>query len=159
MLSQKFWINYRYFTSVVLCTQTLHQQWLQNRTCYETHRSATIMVIKIELKIVDQIVTSVSFWPKLVKCWNFEGDCVPNGSTGKVATWEGSYLFMKYDVFRQNAKRIKEWSVLTASNRQNNYVEKEHVNKPANNKNNIDQNSLSRAFTYFFTNIFFLGSM
>ena len=29
-------------------------------------------------------------------------DCVPNGSTDKVAAWGGSYLFMKYDVFRQN---------------------------------------------------------
>ena len=87
MLSQKFWINYRPFTSVVLCTQTLHQQWLHTRTCYKNHRSATIMVIKFELKIVDRIGTSVSFWPKKVKCWNFEGDCVPNGSTGKVATW------------------------------------------------------------------------
>ena len=46
-----------------------------------------IMIINIELKIVDQIDTSVSFWPKKVKWWNFEGDCVPNGSTGKVATW------------------------------------------------------------------------
>ena len=27
---------------------------------------------------------------------------MPNGSTGKV----GSYLFMKYDVFRQNEKKI-----------------------------------------------------
>ena len=42
---------------------------------------------KFELKNVEQIGTSVSFWPKKVKCWNFEGDCVPNGSTGKVATW------------------------------------------------------------------------
>ena len=82
MLSQKFWINYRPFTSVVLCTQTLHQQWLHTRTCYKNHRSATIMVISLNLSIG----TSVSFWPKKVKCWNFEGDCVPNGSTGKVAT-------------------------------------------------------------------------
>ena len=34
---------------------------------------------------------------------NFEDDCVTDGSTGKVAVW-GSYLFMKYDVFIQNAK-------------------------------------------------------
>ena len=40
---------------------------------------------KFELKIVDQIGTSVSFWPKKVKCWHFEGDCVSNGSTDKVA--------------------------------------------------------------------------
>ena len=64
------------------------------------------MVIRIELGIFDQIVTSVSFGPKNgnppPKCWHFEDDCVPNGSTGKVAAWVGSYLFMKYDVFRQN---------------------------------------------------------
>ena len=84
----KFWINYRPFTSVVLCTQTPHQQWLLTRACYKKHRSAKIMVIKIELKIVDQIGTSVmQFLAKKVNCWNFEGDCVPNGSTGKVATW------------------------------------------------------------------------
>ena len=83
----RYRINYRSFTSVVLCTQTLHQQWLHTRACYKNHRSATIVVIITEHKNVDQIGTSVSFWPKKVKCWNFEGDCVPNGSTGKVATW------------------------------------------------------------------------
>ena len=35
----------------------------------------------------------------LPKCWNFKDDCVPNGSTGKVAAWGGSYFFMIYDVF------------------------------------------------------------
>ena len=87
MLSQKFWIKYRSFTSVVLCTQTLHQQWLHTRACYKNHRSATIMVISLSLRFVDQIGTSVKFWPKKVKCWNFEGDCEQNGSTGNVATW------------------------------------------------------------------------
>ena len=53
---------------------------------------------------IDQIGTSVRFWPKKVKCWNFEGDCEQNGSTGKVASWGDSYLFMKYDVFIQNAE-------------------------------------------------------
>ena len=51
-ISKKFWTNYRPFTSVVLCTQTLHQQWLHTRACYKNHRSATIMVIKFELKCV-----------------------------------------------------------------------------------------------------------
>ena len=87
MLSQMFWINYRSFTSVVLCTQTLHQQWLHTRECYKIHRSATTMVISLSLRFVDQIGTSVRFWPKKVKCWNFEGDCEQNGSTGKVVTW------------------------------------------------------------------------
>ena len=37
-------------------------------TCVlQKHRSATIMVIKFELKNVDQIGTSVSFWPKKSK--------------------------------------------------------------------------------------------
>ena len=45
-----------------------------------------------ELRIRDQIGTSVSFdiekgIPPLLKCWHFEDDCVPNGSTGKVAAW------------------------------------------------------------------------
>ena len=45
------------------------------------------MVISLSLRFVDQIGTSVRFWPKKVKCWNFKGDCEQNGSTGKVATW------------------------------------------------------------------------
>ena len=69
MLSQKFWINYRSFTSVVLCTQTLHQQWLHTRACYKNHRPTTIMVISLSLRFVDQIGTSVRFWPKK---WNAE---------------------------------------------------------------------------------------
>ena len=39
--------------------------------------------------------------------WIFEDDCEPNSSTGKVAAWGGSYLFMKCDVFRQNADFFK----------------------------------------------------
>ena len=45
-------------------------------------------------RIRDQIGTSVSFDikngnppPPPPKCWHFEDDCVPNGSTGKVAAW------------------------------------------------------------------------
>ena len=64
MLSQKFSINYRSFTSVVLYTQTLHQQSLHTRACYKNHRPATIMVISLSLRFVDQIGTSVRFWPK-----------------------------------------------------------------------------------------------
>ena len=51
------------------------------------------MVIRIELRIFDEIVTPVSFGPKNgnppppPKCWDFEDDCVPNGYTGKVAVW------------------------------------------------------------------------
>ena len=45
------------------------------------------------------------------KCWHFEDDCVPNGSSDKIAAWGGgSSLFMKYDVFRQSADFFKEWS-------------------------------------------------
>ena len=72
------------------------------------------MVIRIELRIFDQIVTSVCFGPKTgipppppPNCRNFENDCVLNGSTGKVAAWGGSYLFMKYDIFKQNADFFK----------------------------------------------------
>ena len=66
--------------------------------------------------MVDQIGTSVRFWPKNVKCSNFEGDCVPNGSSGIVATWGDFYLFMKYDVFRQNAEFFKESSSSALNN-------------------------------------------
>ena len=97
MLSLKFWINYRSFISVVLCTQTLHQQWLHTRTCYKSHSPATIMVISLSLRFVDQIGTSVRFWPKIVKCWNFEGDCEQNGSTGKVATWGFLVVFSFFE--------------------------------------------------------------
>ena len=112
MLSEKFLINYRSFTSVVLRTQTLHQQWLHTRTCYKKYHSATIMVIKFELKNVDQIGTSVSFWPKKVKYWNFEGDCVLNSSTGKVATW-GVLIYswnMAFSDKMQNFFKESSWS-------------------------------------------------
>ena len=66
------------------------------------------MVIKFELRCVEQIVTSACFWPKKVECLNIEDDCVPNGSTDKIAAWGGSYLFMKYDVFRHNAELFIE---------------------------------------------------
>ena len=49
------------------------------------------MVIRFDLRIKDQIGTSVSFDIKNrnppSKCWHFEDDCVPNRSTGKVAAW------------------------------------------------------------------------
>ena len=74
--------------------------------CYKNHRSATIMVIKIALKIVDQIVASFSFWPKkgnaetlkTIVCQTAALERLPPGGGGG-----GSYLFMKSDVFRQNA--------------------------------------------------------
>ena len=73
------------------------------------------MVIWIELRIFDQIVTSVSFGPKK---WN----PLRNAGTLKTIVCQaaplaklplgGSYLFMKCDVFRQNADFfLKEWSV------------------------------------------------
>ena len=46
---------------------------------------------------------SASFWLKKQNAETFEDVCVPNGTTGKVATCGGSYLFMQYDVFSQNA--------------------------------------------------------
>ena len=74
-----------------------------------------IMVIKIELKIVDQIGTSVCLWPKKVKCWNFEGDCVLNGSTGKVATW-GFLLIHEMTFLDKMQIFFKEWSVSSLNN-------------------------------------------
>ena len=63
------------------------------------------MVIMIELSIFDQIVTSVSF--------GFQNGNPPQNAEALktivcqtaplVAACGGSYLFMKYDVFRQNA--------------------------------------------------------
>ena len=54
------------------------------------------MVIGIELRIFNQTVTSASFRLKI--------------KAGKVAaSWEGGfYLFMKYDIFRQNADFYKK---------------------------------------------------
>ena len=44
------------------------------------------MVIRIEPRIFDQIVTYVrQFWAKKVKIENFGEDFVPNGITGNVA--------------------------------------------------------------------------
>ena len=61
-------------------------------------------VVKFELRTVVQIDTSVSFWPKKVKCWHFEGDFVRQAAHWQSCHLGGSYLFMKYDVFRQNAE-------------------------------------------------------
>ena len=59
----------------LLSTQRVKSFLMCSIEYYKNHRSATIMVIKFELKNVNQIGTSVSFWPKKVKCWNFECDC------------------------------------------------------------------------------------
>ena len=58
MVSQKFGINYND------ALQALHQQPLHTCVCYKNHRPATIMVISLSLRFVDQIDTSVRFWPK-----------------------------------------------------------------------------------------------
>ena len=65
---------------------------IMHRTCYKNYVRSMIMVIRFELKIRDKIGTSVSFDmkngnPPPPKCWYFEDNCVPNGSTGKVADW------------------------------------------------------------------------
>ena len=75
---------------------------------------------KFELETVDQIGTSVSFWPRKGKCWHFEDDCVPNDSTGKVATW-GVLIYSWNMTFldkMQNFFKESSWSALTASQSQ-----------------------------------------
>ena len=53
--------------------------------CYGNHVTSTLMVIRIELRIFDQIVMWASFLAKKGNCCNFEDDCVSNGTTGKLA--------------------------------------------------------------------------
>ena len=68
MRSQKFLINYRYFTSVVHVhtnttpTVITHSCVLQKPPFFNDNG------YKFEFKNVDQIGASVSFWPKKVKC-------------------------------------------------------------------------------------------
>ena len=101
MLSQKFWINYRPFTSVALCTPTLHQQWLHTRACYKNHRPATIMVISLSLRFVDQISTSVRFWPKM---WNAETLKAIVSKTAPLAKLPpGGFLFI-HEIWRFHTK-------------------------------------------------------
>ena len=74
------------------------------------------MVIRIELRIFDQIVTSVSFDIK-------NGNSPRNAGTLKTFVCQtapraklppgGSYLFMKYDVFRQNADFFKGMELIS----------------------------------------------
>ena len=51
------------------------------------------MALRIELRILDQSSCYPVLGPKTrtppskKKCRNFEDDCVPNGSTGKVVAW------------------------------------------------------------------------
>ena len=60
---------------------------------FKEHFYGMAMVIRFELRIRDQIGTqSVLIYikrnpPSPPICWHFEDDCVPNGSTGKVAAW------------------------------------------------------------------------
>ena len=66
---------------------------IMHRTCYKNHIRSMTMVLRFELRIRDQVDMSVSFDiksgnpPPPPKCWHIEDDCVPNGSTGKVAAW------------------------------------------------------------------------
>ena len=69
MLSQKFRINYKYFTSVVLCTQTRTTPTVITYTCVlQKTPFCNDSGYKFEFENVDQIGTSVIFWPKKVKC-------------------------------------------------------------------------------------------
>ena len=63
------------------------------------------MVIRIELRIFDKIVTSVSFGPKNGNQGNAEPLKTIVCQTAPLTKLRlgGSFLFMKYDVFRQNA--------------------------------------------------------
>ena len=51
-----------YFRSTVYTNTT--PTVIYTCTCFKNHRSTTIMVIKFELKFVEQFVTSASFGPK-----------------------------------------------------------------------------------------------
>ena len=74
-----------------------------------------IMVIRIELGMFDQIVTSVSFWPKKGNAETLKTIVCQLSPLAKLQPEAfspgSSYLFMKYDVFRQNEDFFKEWSV------------------------------------------------
>ena len=72
------------------------------------------MVIKIELRIFDQIVTSVSFGPKTGIPPEMLALC--RRLCAKRLHWQschlrGSYLFMKYDVSDKITDFFKEWSI------------------------------------------------
>ena len=71
------------------------------------------IVIRIELRIFGQIVTAVSFGPKTGMINDQPGTLktiVRQTAPLAKSPPGGSYLFMKYDVFRQNADFFKEWS-------------------------------------------------
>ena len=77
--------------------------------CYENHILSMKMAIRIEHRIFDQILTSVSFEPKNgnpPEILNFEDNCLPNGSTGKAAVWGGGggwFLFIQ-EIWRCQTK-------------------------------------------------------
>ena len=62
------------------------------------------MVIEIELKIVDQIGTSVSFCPKKWNVETLKAIVCQTAPLAKLPPGGGGYLFMKYDIFRPNAE-------------------------------------------------------
>ena len=61
------------------------------------------MVISLSLRIVDQIGTSVRFWPKKLNAETLKAIVSKTAPLTKLPSG-GSYLFMKYDVFIQNAE-------------------------------------------------------
>ena len=91
------------FSVCSLCTvnRLLHILGL----CYETHGPSTIIVFWIELKILDQIVKSASFWPKKSELLKL---CIRLCT--KRHNWQsfrpvGSYLFVRYNVLGKNAEK------------------------------------------------------
>ena len=54
--------------SQLLCTVSTTPAVSLHSTCYENHGSSTIIIIRNKLRILDQGVMSIRFWPNKVKC-------------------------------------------------------------------------------------------
>ena len=88
-------------------TNTTPTVIIHTRACYKNHRSATIMVVSLNLRMyLEQIGTSVSFSQKKLNAETLKAIVCQTAPLAKLPPG-GSYLFMKYDVFRQNAEFFK----------------------------------------------------
>ena len=94
MLSQKFLILNLILNKLQAFHfhSTVHTNTTTTRTCYKNHLSATIMVIKIELKIVNQIAWQAVFGQKSVNAETLKAIVCQTAPLAKLPP--GGFLFI-----------------------------------------------------------------
>ena len=97
--------SFKQTTGLSFSELTVYTNSVNTLRCYKNHvLFSTAIIIRIEPKIFDQIVTSTSFCQTLIKCWNF-------GITGKDASC--FLFFYSWNVTFLNKMQFffREWSI------------------------------------------------